>query len=203
MQKFPNDYVIANKSQASFSKVWELFHYTFEDNENELVSALAQSLRQNAAYISPLNLNGTVRLLRELGKEELANELIDTYIEVNKGKPTLFDLDNYPFSGDIDDKEVISKFSMICNEIKEIKTLEDVLQSIAGKNGWGRSDEEVLSTASEDDYYQVFKRQTGEHLGLYVDTCLQFGRFLMLQTNKEKLPKRQGGHWCGLVKKAS
>ena len=172
-----NAQVLANKSQASFSGAWDLFHNTFDNNEDALIEALSQSLRKNASYISPINLNGTVRLLRELGKEELASELIGTYIETNKEKPKLFDLDSYAFSGDIDDKEVIAKFSTICNDIKEIKSLEDVLHSVAGKNGWGRSDEEILSSASEDDFYCVFKKQTGDHLRSYVDTCLQFGRF--------------------------
>jgi hypothetical protein len=168
-----NAQVIADKSQNSFGNAWELFHDTFAHNEDELVNALEKELKENAEYISPVNLNGAVSLIRDLGKYNLASELIDAYIQKNKSKPKIFDLDNYPFSGDIDDDELISKFNLTFNETKEIKTLEDVLLNISGKNSWGKSDEEVLQAASEDDFYQIFKTQEGQHLSSYVKTCLQ------------------------------
>ena len=75
-----------------------------------------------------------MRLLRDLGKDNLASELIDAYIKKNESNPKFFDLDNYPFSGDIDDAELISKFNLTFNEIKEIRTLEDVMRNISGQN---------------------------------------------------------------------
>ncbi len=169
-----NAQVIANKSENSFRDAWNLFHDTFAHNEEELVNALEKGLKENAEYISPANLNGTVHLLKNLGKDNLASELIDAYIEKNKSKTQLFDLTNYPFSADVTDKELITKFNLTYNEAKEIKTLEDVLRKISGQNAWGTSDEEVLQAASEEDFYQLFKTQEGRHLNSYVKTCLRF-----------------------------
>ena len=59
---------------------------------------------------------------------------------------------------------------------KEKRTLKDVLDKIAGKDGWGHDDEEILSSASPDDFYALFKSERGPHLSSYVDTCLKFAR---------------------------
>jgi len=171
--KNTNAQVIANKSKNSFNNAWNLFNDTFAHNKDELVNAFEKGLKENAEYISPSNLNSMVRLLRDLGKDGLVSELIDAYIEKNNDKPELFNLSNYAFVGDIDDKELISKFNLIFNETKSIKTLDDVLRHISEKNGWGTSDEEVLNAASEDDFYQIFKTKEGRHLRSYVKTCLQ------------------------------
>jgi hypothetical protein len=168
-----NAQIIANKSRNSFSNAWRLFHDTFAQNEDELVESIKKALKENAEYIDANNLNGTVRLLRDLGKGDLASELIDTYIEKNKYQPEFFNLNNFPFFHDIDDKELISKFNLTYNETKEIETLEDVLRNISGKSGWGGSDEEVLKAASEEDFYKIFKSQEGRHLSSFVKTCLQ------------------------------
>ena len=170
-----NDRVIADKSKNLFSNAWNLFHDTFAHNEEELVNALEKALKENAEYISPVNLNGTVRLLRDLGKDEVASELIDAYIVKNKDKPEFYKLENYPFFHNIDDKELISKFNLALSETKEIRTLDEVLRNISGKNGLGTSDKEVLLAASKDDFYQYFKTQEGRHLSLHVKTCLQIG----------------------------
>lgn len=70
-----NDQIIANKSGNSFTQAWEHYHNTFADNADELIETLKDRLIENARHISPRNLNGTVTLFRELGKEELADEL--------------------------------------------------------------------------------------------------------------------------------
>lgn len=178
-----NDQIKANKSQNSFSEAWELYHSSFNDNEADLANALIASLNKHGRHVTPLNMNATVRLLRQLGKEAEASEMIATYIELNKDRQKLFDLDDYAFSGDIDDPEVISKFNQTFNEFKEVKTLDDVLTNLVGKDGWGMADEEVLSSATVDEYYEYFKKQNTKNLPKYINICLRFGK---LQGASEK-----------------
>lgn len=175
--KIANDQIVANKSEASFSSAWSLYHDTFENNEEELVKAMRESLLENARYVSPLNMSSTVSLLRKLNKNEVADEIIDIYVQKNEDKKELFNLDRNPFSGRITDEKVIKKFNQKYSELKEIKSAEDVLENISGKNGWGRSDEEILASASEDDFYKIFKEKKGIDLNAYIETCLQFGKF--------------------------
>ena len=67
-----NDIIIAEKSQISFINAWNLFNDTFTDNESELVSALENAVKENARYLSPRDLDNTVVLLRDLGRDKFS-----------------------------------------------------------------------------------------------------------------------------------
>lgn len=181
-----NARIISEKGGNAFSQAWRLYHDTFDNNEEDLVTNIAEKFKQNVKFISPLNLNGTVKLFRELGKGDLADELIEFYIENNSDKKNLFNLNSYPFRGDIDDNKVIKRFDEIFLETKKTKTLKDILYELIGKNGWGAEDEKILSEASPEEYYKFFKSESGENLPLYVEKVLQFGRF----TNSSDVQKQ-------------
>jgi hypothetical protein len=117
--KKANDEIIANKSHYSFSSAWSLFHDTFENNEEELINTLTESFSQNARYSSPLDLNSTVGLLRELGKNDLANDIIEIYVKTNEDKNELFDLDRSTILGKITDRKLIQRFNQKYNEVKK------------------------------------------------------------------------------------
>lgn len=167
---------ISSKSEASFSKAWRLYHDSFSDNEKEVVEGLYNSFVKNANHISRVDLNGTVKLFRELGKNDLADGIIEIYIKAHKENASVFNLEDYSFAGDITDTTIRKRFSELFNEQKVERTIKDVLAKIAGKDSWGREDEKILANASSDEFYNVFKAETGEHLDQYVDVCLRFGR---------------------------
>lgn len=173
-----NEQIKANKSQNSFSEAWDLYHNSFNDNSDELADALINALQKHGRHVTPLNMNATVRLLKQLGKTKEASDLIDGYIETNKDRTKMFDLEDYAFSGDIDDPEVISKFNKTFNESKEIKSLDDTLKSLVGKDGWGLADEEILSATSADEYYAYFKSKNTSDLPKYIKICLRFGQLI-------------------------
>jgi hypothetical protein len=172
-----NDQIKANKSTNSFSAAWELYHNSFDDNEEELVKSLIAALKEHGRHVTPINLNGTIKLLKQLGKNKEASELIDAYIDLNNDIPKKFDLASMAFAGDIDDPDVISKFNETFNNSKEIKSLDDVLEGMVGKDGWGSSDEEVLSSTTPEQFYEFFKKQNTKNLPKYISLCLRFGRF--------------------------
>jgi hypothetical protein len=172
-----NDQLVASKSQDSYYKAWQAYHYTFEDNEEELVKGMFESYKKNVKYISPMDLDGTVRLFRELGKDALADQVIEIYIRERQSEKSLFSIDDFPFRDHIKDKKLLQEFAVVYQTKKEKRTLRDVLAKIAGKDGWGGGDEEILSSASVEEYIALFKTEKGPHLPIWIDTCLQFGRF--------------------------
>jgi len=170
-----NDQTIASKSESSFFAAWRLYHDTFADNKPELIDRLYKSFEINAKYISKVNLNGTVRLFRDLDENDLATKVIDLYIEAHNDNPAVFNLNGYSFSSDITDDEIRDRFEKLADEVKEERTIRDVLSKIAGKDGWGGDDEKILANASSDEFFEVFKSEEGNHLGSYVEVCLRFG----------------------------
>ncbi|EEH8064448.1 hypothetical protein G3R67_004636, partial [Salmonella enterica subsp. enterica serovar Agona] len=86
------------------------------------------------------------------------------------------DVDNFYLFRPIKDEEIIEKFKGVYLTDSPKRTLGEVLDVLSGQNGWNDDDIEVLSSATEDDYYHYFKSLHGNHLTSHVATCMKFGR---------------------------
>jgi hypothetical protein len=119
-----NSQIVAEKSESSFGSAWDLYHNSFADNGPEVIDGLHASFKMNAKHISPLNLNGTVRLFRELGENDRADEIIELYIKVHQDNPRIFDLREYNFASEITDKTIRNRFAKIAEGDKIKSRLE-------------------------------------------------------------------------------
>lgn len=185
-----NKGVIAAKSEGSFSSAWQLYHDSFDDNEEGVINGLYESFKANCKYILPVNLSGTVSLFRELGEGQKASEIIDLYIENRKDEIELFNMDENNHFGDIKDQELIDKFNKFYHSSLITETADQVLERIAGKNGGGGNDEVVLSTTSVDDFYKLFKLKKGRELSSFITTCLKFGQFTNASEQQKEIANR-------------
>jgi hypothetical protein len=65
-----------------FSDVWKKhFHGTLRDNEDVFCAELESATKDFLPYISIPNLDGALETFSELGRDSIANEILDTYIE--------------------------------------------------------------------------------------------------------------------------
>ena len=168
--------ILAARSEGSFQEAWRKFNESFEDNTQEVIGCLSAAFHNNARYISPANLDGTVRLLRNLGKNRLATRIIDLYIEKRQHETELFSLEGGNGSGPLRDEEVIRKFREKRRSLRSRRSLEEVCEQLLN-GGSGAEDEEAqLSRASVEDYVRLFTAQKGRRLSQVVDLCLQFSR---------------------------
>ena len=60
------------KLDRSFSEAWELYHGSFDDNADAVLDALYGAFRTSVETISPINLNGTLKVFKVLGRPEQA-----------------------------------------------------------------------------------------------------------------------------------
>lgn len=185
-----NEQILANKSEKSFHNAWKIYHESFDNNQEDVVNTLYESFKLNTQNISLTNLNGTVMLFRELGRNELASEIIDHYIEERKANTELFNLKDSDFFGDVKDDEIAEKFEKIYVDSVTTENISEVLARISSQNGWNQSDEIILATASEDEYYTLFKSEKSENLAAYVNACLQFGRYSNASDRQNKITER-------------
>lgn len=185
-----NRQIVASKAEGSFSNAWRLYHDTFDDNGDEVINRLYESFKENCKYISPVNLNGTVSLFRELGEDAKASEIIDVYIENRKEEAEIFNIKEINLFGDIGDREIMDKFNDVYNRSVVSESAKQVLERIAGRNGWNQSDEVVLANTSVDDYYNLFKTESGRHLSSFVTTCLKFGQYGNASEQQIKIASR-------------
>lgn len=172
-----NAQILASKSTNSFSNAWNLFHNTFANNEEELVKTLLNSLIINAKNIAPNNLNGTVSLFRELGRNNEATRAIEEYIAARSHELDIFNLSDGHFFGDKTDFEIVDKFNKQFYQNEKKETAKEVLLRISGQNGWNPKDEVILANTGVDEYYDLFTSEVGDHLHRIVKKCLEFGQF--------------------------
>lgn len=182
-----NREIIAAKATGSFTQAWRTYHDSFENDQNSVVSTLYESFKLNAKYITPVNLNGTVLLFRELNEDEKADELIDLYVNTRADDPELFNLSEYSFSGQISDKKVREAFDKAYERTAVSESAKEVLTRLAGSTGWNNKDEIVLAETTADEYYELFKSEAGEHLSDIVNTCLKFGQFSNASERPQKI----------------
>lgn len=174
--KIINKQALENKKSNSFRSAWDLFHNSFDDNVEEVVSHFYKCFMDCVTQVSPNDLDSLVGVFRELGEDTKASEMITYYIQERRSEIELFDLDNFYLFRPIKDAEIIEKFKGVYLTDSPKRTLGEVLDALSGKNGWNDDDIEVLSSATEDDYYHYFKSLHGNHLTSHVATCLKFSR---------------------------
>jgi uncharacterized protein (DUF1810 family) len=185
-----NEQFLRSKSEKASHDAWNVYHDSFENNQDEVIEVLHRSLKENVKQISPTNLNGAVTLFRELGQSEIASEVIDFYIQERSDEIELFNMKENHFFGDIEDLEIVEKFNDKYTASIVDENAEQVLMRIAGENGWNQKDEIVLANTSEDEYYDLFKTQRGRHLSRWVHTCLKFGTSVNASDTQKEISKR-------------
>ena len=164
----------ATTRNNSFSQAWRLFHDSLENNEKEVLDGIYSSFISNIQSIAPMNLDGTVRLFKELGRAEQAAEMIKTYMDAHSDDQKLFDLQNYPFTDNIRDPDVIRAFNEKFATFKDERNPAEVLLSVG--QGWNSEDLSLLATLPADDYYAIFKKSDPESLPKLINNGLQFDR---------------------------
>ena len=177
----------ATKLDSSFSDAWDLFHDSFAENQDKVLDTMYQSFRSNVQNITPLNLNGTMWLFKELGRRQQAAELLHYYVENRHDDPKVFDLSSNPFRGDITDPDVIAAFNSRYASLAVKPDLRSVLLSMAKMNGWNPGDIELLSATTVDEFYAVFKETEGDELRKIINSCLQFNNVLNATPDMKKI----------------
>ncbi|WP_157911101.1 hypothetical protein [Vulcanococcus limneticus] len=168
----------SSKANQSFSAAWSVYHDSFADDQELVVKTLFDCAKANIAYLTPLGLNSVVRLFRELGDEERADELIESYVESRRGDLGLLNLSKYSFSERVTDQKIRDVFELVCTDAAAKESPREVLLRLASSNGWNPEDEIVLAGTAPETLYQIFKEECGPRLGSMVNACLQFGTFV-------------------------
>lgn len=165
----------ARELDNDFSDAWAIFHNSFADDADEFVRKVFESAKRAAPHMSPMNLDSTVRVLRELEQSNLASDLIGAYVESHEDRPYTFDLAASRTNGRVEDEEVKERFIRAHMALVALPTLEDAALSIGKNTGWNNQHIEALGKATIDDFYELFIRSHGNDHHDLVKGCLIAG----------------------------
>ena len=124
-----------------------------------------------------MNLNGTLKIFKELGRPEQAQQLLDFYMANRHEKAAFFDLNAHPFGSDITEPELRAAFAGRRASAPKNQDLAQALSRIGKNQGRDEEDLEFLASASVSDNVELFKRLRGSELKSAIYTALQFGKF--------------------------
>lgn len=186
--KIVHDKVVASKADGAFETAWGAYHDSFGNNADEVLDGIYASFLKNVKYISPVNLNGTVTLFKELGRPAQAKEMLDYYMAERQEPRRFFDLEENLFADNITDPDVRAAFDARIAEAPELHDVKAVLSSIKG--GWSEDAISILATTSPEEYVKIFKAESGQELRRLLSNALQFDRISNATDQMKEITKR-------------
>ena len=180
--------ILATKADGSFEAAWRTYHDSFADDQDQVLDTIYESFMKNVRYITPLNLNGTISLFKELGRTEQASAMILHYVANRDQDRKFFDLDEYPFRSDITDPEIEEAFRTKCAALEDQRDVPALL--LALKDSWDDDTLMALSTTSVDQYYHAFKGSSGQELRKMLAGVLQFDRISNASDQMREISRR-------------
>jgi hypothetical protein len=157
-----------NARREDYQRAWERCVGSFDSDEEAVVSDLVKSFRENMALLPVGNLEDVVFLLRQLGRDELANSTIDQYLASHQ---SLGRRDQVLLRRS--DEYLASKIEEMNDREQPPQTFEAVMAQIA-QGSWSPREEDFLHSRTTDEYYSYFRREKPERLPQYVFRLLQF-----------------------------
>lgn len=151
----------AAEKESAFTRAWAMFHGSFEDNEQQVVDAMAQGLRESVKYVSPMNLNSTIEVLRQLKQDDLADELIDFYVDQRRDDQALFNLKMNPFGSHVTDEKLRNRFDQEGVATAKLPSLRDAVMAAASKHGWSEEEGQVMKAATSEEFYDLIVATDG------------------------------------------
>lgn len=168
-----------NTSRRRVRAAWSLYHNSFDDNEDELVTTLFSVHAEEAARLAPWNMDPAIRLLRDLERDDLADELIEVYANTHEGNGEVLNWRETLIGEDgPQDEAFIERLDHLASLIEDDRTLAEVLGELALKNGWDHSASDFLASRPVEEYEAYFSSVGDRYLlRRAVETCLRFGQF--------------------------
>jgi hypothetical protein len=179
---------VAEKGAGSFEEAWRRYHDSFENNQDDVLDGIYSAFMGNMNYITPTNLNGTVRLFKDLGRPRQASEMVQAYVANRRGDREFFDLDEDPFGDTVDDPEVRAAFREKAAHVEETRDAAALMLSI--QDGWDEDRLRALATLPIEEYKKVFQAHSGPELRRILANVFQFDRVLNATDQMREIPKR-------------
>jgi hypothetical protein len=157
-----------------FTKAWSLFHDNFHNNEVQLVQDMCAAVKHAVKTISPGNFDSTVRLLRDLGRDVEAEELIKYYVENHGDDRALWDLESHRLGSRVEDPAVRKAFADKLASFGSNTDPLEILKTIGSRRGWNPEDITALASLPVSEYHRILKSHTGDELSSIQKSMFMF-----------------------------
>lgn len=151
-----------NDKSTAYREAWSIYHDSYDDNAEEIITSLDRSLRTNISVLDISSLDSTVIVMRELGAAEKATKLIEFYVENKNGTAETWDAEAYSYRGGIRDPEVLKACSEKLTSYGILLSPLETLKKVGNSQSWNYKDDALLANTSIDDFKIILKSVRGE-----------------------------------------
>lgn len=167
------------RDRESYSDAWRLYRNTFGNNEKEFVRTLHESCLNSLRILQISEIDEAVVTLRELGYNDLANDVVEKYVEKSITLEKLVSID-YP-EGVVQepkDEYLKTKINVVfTSRPDESISFDDLMKDLENSHArFGPSLIDNLGRYSTEQFYEYFMNYSGEHLHKVVATCLRYDK---------------------------
>jgi hypothetical protein len=156
-------------------KAWRIYHDSFTVDDEYVLDNLYNGAKESIHTISPLNLNGTVTLMREFGRDIQADELVSLYLSQPQLNGNLLEMDMQMWGAEPIDPTLSEGFEKLKTDFVDTRDPREVLLAMVTNRGWDEADIVLLSKQSAEDFELIFESIEGPNLSSVVKFALSLG----------------------------
>jgi hypothetical protein len=158
---------------GTFEASWRAFHDSFDDDEDKVVREIVDGAKKSYEVVSIANLNETILLLKELGREVEVGDLLDFF--ANHWKDAAYwNLQDHPFARgpfDPDLDAVIKQKTRV-----EAKEFDAAAALIRAAKDYDAETITKLAALPAEAFYDLILKARGDQLRSVVLSGLEFRR---------------------------
>lgn len=175
IEKFQNDVTRAEREQ-DMRDAWGLWHNSFDDNGAEIIESLRKAITKHIQSVSMTDIDSSIGLIRELGDDGVADDLIDLYVSSNSGNADRFDIKNSPFGGSVRDPKLLADAANALAKSRGDTQALDMLIEIAERDTFNIYDLPLLAKLDVNEWKDLILKVDGARMQTLVDNLRRIGQ---------------------------
>lgn len=163
-----------NGRDDNFSKAWDRYHSSLSTNDDEILDFIYQGALEVLPAIDSMNINATIRLLREFGRGAEADNLATQYVAYLPNELRSLNFRNHHFSADSPiDPALEAAFRARSDAFEDKRDPRVVVLSLAQRDAWDDEDERLLSKLSSHDFETLIEEIESSDLHRIIKSLLR------------------------------
>jgi len=154
-----------NQRKRDWHRAWRLYHDTVSDNGAEIISAFEKTWPGVAAHEHPTNLQSAARMVRMLGRPDLASNFIRTWIDHRSGE-RVGELESHQLHmfDRVSDPEILEAVEVAKGRAAQTLSLQDAFDMFRATNGYPEKAIASFAEASVDEIVRFIDATVSEDM---------------------------------------
>lgn len=186
--KLVEERIIVDRKEKEFWEVWGPYHASFNDNEKEVVTSLHGYYIKHKTTLPLRYLDSILVCFREINQVQLTKELMDDFFETRNHDEILQEANNGFGNFGLTDEPLINKIKSLKFKNRNNKlSIGGILIRAIKENSYNNDDLNLLSEATDEDYYLFFKSINDADMRNKI--CREAAKFGHIRTDDERYKK--------------